>query len=127
MFKRIITIGVPVAIIAIAVAAAGYLRATRPEVVSKPAQERVWPVETMPVRVGGQQPDWTLYGKVLAGREVELRPLVAGSVVGVGAQYRDGGVVAKGDLLVQVDPFDYRSFLDEAKAKLAEARASPGH
>ena len=125
-FPRVFKIGIPVAIIAIAVAAAAILRATRPEIVSEPPQERVWPVETMQVRVGAQQPDWTLYGQVLAGREVELRPLVAGSVVGVGAQYRDSGVVAKGDLLVQVDPFDYRSFLDEANAQLAEARARRG-
>lgn len=123
MFKPIIKIGIPIAIIVVAVVVAGVLRATRPEVVSEPPRERVWPVETMNVRVGGQQPDWTLYGQVLAGREVELRPLVAGRVVGVGAQYRDGGVVAKGDLLVQIDPFDYRSFLDEANAQLAEARA----
>ena len=123
MFKWVLKIGVPVAIIAFAAATAGYLRATKPEIKSELPQERVWPVETLQTHVGAVQPDWTLYGQVLAGREVELRPLVAGRIVDVGAQYRDGGVVKKGDLLVQVDPFDYRSFLDEAEAQRVEARA----
>ena len=123
MFKRIIAIGVPLLIIAGGVAGAVYFKSTRPVIVSVPPSERVWPIETQKLKLGDEQPDWTLYGRVFAGREVELRPLVAGRITAVGRDFRDGGVVEEGDLLVQVDPFDYQSFLDEATAQLAEARA----
>jgi len=123
VFKRIIAIGVPLLIIAGGVAGAVYFKSTRPVIVSVPPSERVWPIETQKLKLGDEQPDWTLYGRVFAGREVELRPLVAGRITAVGRDFRDGGVVEEGDLLVQVDPFDYQSFLDEATAQLAEARA----
>jgi RND family efflux transporter MFP subunit len=123
VFKRILAIGVPLVIIAAGVGGAFYLKSTKPEIVSVPPSERVWPIETQKIKLGDEQPDWTLYGRIFAGREVELRPLVAGRITAVGRNFRDGGVVEEGELLVQVDPFDYQTFLDEASAQLAEARA----
>jgi len=59
----------------------------------------------------------------VAGRAVELRPLVSGRVIAVGDKYVDGGVVKSGDLLIAIDPFDYEATVRERAAQLAEAEA----
>ncbi|MDA0663366.1 MAG: efflux RND transporter periplasmic adaptor subunit, partial [Proteobacteria bacterium] len=86
-------------------------------------QEKSWIVETVPARVTDFQPDLTLFGEVVAGRQVELRPLVAGQIVAVGDNFRDGGIVRREDLLVEIDPFEYQAAVAETSAQLDEARA----
>ena len=68
----------PVAILAGAAIYA--VSAKRPPVERNPVAERVWPVAAVPVVISDQQPELRLFGEVTAGREVELRPLVAGRV-----------------------------------------------
>lgn len=113
----------PLVIIALGVGFAGYLRATRPPVERNPVRERVWIVSAMPVFLTSVQPMLRLYGEIVAGRKVDLRPLVAGRIVAVGAKFSAGGIVRTGDLLVQIDPFEYKSAVDERTAQLDEAKA----
>ena len=121
--RRTRKILLPLAIIVIGVAFTGYLRATRPPVERNPVRERVWIVSATPVSLTSVQPKLRLYGEIVAGRKVDLRPLVAGRIVAVGEKFAAGGIIRAGDLLVQIDPFDYRSAVDERKAQLAEAKA----
>ena len=81
----------PLIILIGAVSFAGYLRATKPPVVRKPVQERVWVVAVSPISFKTVQPDLKLYGEVVAGRKVELRPLVSGRVIKVGTNFVTGG------------------------------------
>ena len=118
--KRIL---LPVAVVAIAIAIAGFLTATKPELARQPAPERVWPVAALRVAHVDAQPALRVYGEVVAGREVELRALVAGIVVETSPNLLDGGIVKKGDLILAIDSFDYRAALDERAAQLREARA----
>jgi RND family efflux transporter MFP subunit len=48
--------------------------------------------------------------------------LVTGRIVKVGDNFHEGGVIGKGDLLVQIDPFDYETALGEQESMLKEAR-----
>lgn len=121
--KRALRIGLPFAVLALAAAVAGYLRATRPVVAPSPPEARPWPVATVSVAYSDERPVLTAFGEVVAGREIDVRALVAGPVVEVGPGFVEGGVVEAGDLLVAVDPFDYRQAVAEAKARLDEARA----
>ncbi|MDE0201643.1 MAG: efflux RND transporter periplasmic adaptor subunit, partial [Rhodospirillaceae bacterium] len=68
-------------------------------------------------------PSIDAFGEVVAQRDVELRALVAGPVVAVGENFVNGGTVRAGELLVEIDPFEYRAAVTEAEAALAEARA----
>jgi len=113
----------PVLVLALGIATFAGLKATKPEVPQRPLQERVWPVNAVEADITNFQPYLTLYGQTVAGRRVELRSLVSGEVLETGPAMREGGVVARGDVLLRVDPFQYRGALDEAQAKLAEARA----
>ncbi|MCG8691686.1 MAG: efflux RND transporter periplasmic adaptor subunit [Minwuiales bacterium] len=96
---------------------------TRPQLAPNEPQERVWVIGAETARLADIQPQLRLFGEVVAGRQVELRALVAGEVVEVAEQFREGGYVEQGELLVQIDPFDYQATLDEQTAQLQEARA----
>lgn len=122
MIRRLSKVLLPLAILVGAVFAAGYLRATRPQLEPLPVSERVWTVAAVPAARVDVRPEMRLFGEIVAGREVELRPLVEGRIVEVGANFVEGGVVRAGDLIVAIDAFDYRAAVDEFEARIAEAR-----
>lgn len=97
------------------------LMATRPRLESVQAPERVWNVNIIVAEHRTIQPTLNLFGEVIAGRRSELRPAVAGVMVEIGKNFRDGGVVRKGELLVQIDPFDYTTDLAEQRSMRVEA------
>lgn len=122
--KRFIAVVVlPLAIIAGAVLFAGYLRATRAPVEAQASEERVWPVRAIAAIPSDAQPIFTAFGTIVAGRELDLRPQIAGRIVRLGPMLVEGGIARKGDLLAELEAFDYEVDLAEREAKLAEARA----
>lgn len=123
MSGRILKVVLPLLILAGASAGAFALVQSRPEPERRPVEEKTWVVQAQTVHFTDERPDLQLFGEVVAGRKVDLRPLVAGRIVNVGENFLEGGVVRKGDLLVAIDPFDYEADVSERKAELAEARA----
>ncbi len=113
----------PIFVLALGIVSFAGLKATKPEVPQRPAQERVWAVKAIEADVTTFRPKLVLYGQSVAGRRVDLRSLVAGEVIETGTNLREGDVVSKGDVLLRIDPFQYEGKLVEARAKLAEARA----
>jgi RND family efflux transporter MFP subunit len=99
------------------------LVATAPTITPVEADEKSWPVSAVRVAYSDVQPDITLFGQIVAGREIEMRALVSGQVVEAGPNFHDGGRLEEGELLLQIDPFEYRAALDEAQARAREARA----
>ena len=61
-----------------------HLRATRPETTPAPAGERAFPVVAVEARYVDVRPPIVEFGAVVAGSVVELRPLVAGRIAGLG-------------------------------------------
>ncbi len=123
MMRLALKIVLPVVILVAASFGAYALVKSRPEPERRAAPEKVWVVETTLARFGDEMPELTLFGEVVAGRKVDLRPLVAGRVVDVGTNFQEGGVVRKGDLLIAIDPFDYEADVAERDAERNEARA----
>ena len=121
--RRTLKIALPLLALGGAVLAAGYLQATKPELERARPAEREWPIAAATVWIADIQPDITAFGEVVVRRDVELRALVAGQVIEVGADLADGGTVRAGDLLVRIDPFEYKAAVREAEAGLAEAKA----
>jgi multidrug efflux system membrane fusion protein len=65
--------------------------------------------------------DWEEYSGYLEAIEhVEIRPKVAGTLLGV--HFRDGQIVREGDLLFTIDPAPFEAELKRAEAVLAQAR-----
>ncbi len=113
----------PVALLAGAYFAYQYFVSTKPVVAQHPAQEQIRAVQTVPAVYTSYQPVLTLYGETVAGRRVDMRTQVAGEVVRVGPGLRDGGEVNTGDLLFEIDGFEYQGALVEARANLSESVA----
>jgi RND family efflux transporter MFP subunit len=114
---------VPLAILAAAMGGYIALKASKPEPRKPKIVEKAWPVDARAASVETVTPTLKLFGKTVANRSVELRALVAGKITAVGAGLKAGAVVKKGDMLVEIDKFDYQGALTEAKANLQEAEA----
>ncbi len=119
----LIKLVVPVAILGGAFMAFQYMQFTKPTVQRRAVTERVYFIDTVVAAKSTVAPQLKLYGIIVAGREVQLRPLVSGRVVRVGKTFAEGGIVEKGDLLVEIDRFDYEVDVTERKTQLKEARA----
>lgn len=113
----------PVLVIAAGFATYQYMKSTRPEVPKRPTKPAVFAVETTPVAFTSVRPNLNLYGTTVAGREVEIRALVAGQVVETNDALRDGGQIEKGATVLAIDPFEYRQSVDEVDAQIAELKA----
>lgn len=113
----------PVLLLAAAGAIFLYLRATRPEATPAPAAERARPVAAVEARYGDVRPPIVEFGAVVAGSVVELRPLVAGRIAGLGPGFVEGAVVREGETLVVIDRFDYEVEVADKEAAVAESRA----
>lgn len=113
----------PVLVIAMAYAAFVALANSKPETKPRKAREKAWTVQTIAVQIADHRPELKLYGEAVAGRKVDLRALVAGEIISTVKTFREGGIVAKGDKLIAIDPFEFKASLVEAKANLKEAKA----
>jgi RND family efflux transporter MFP subunit len=120
---RLLKIGLPILILVVALLVVGVLKATKPEVKARPVAEKQWPVAVADANIKDFRPKRLFYGEIVAGREAELRIEVQGRVVSVARNFIDGGIVAKGDLLLEIDPFEYTAQLSEREAELTEAKA----
>ncbi len=116
VFKR------PWALILLSVGVITALLLTRPQLDPVLIEERIWPVKVTEVYRGDEQPILELFGEVVSGRRSELRALVPGRIVDAGPNFSEGSRVAAGEMLVEIDPFDYSNDLAEQKALYSEAQ-----
>ena len=100
------------------------LIASKPERAARPFRPTVFTVESVVAEPQSNRPQLQLFGEVQAARYVELRPLVSGEIVAIHPALKAGSDVARGDVLIEIDPFNYRGALAEARANLAQARAT---
>lgn len=113
----------PILLIAASLAGANYLRATKPEVAAAPEAEPVWNVRAVTVERRDHQPKLDLYGELVVGRAVTIRPKVAGEVIDASKKLREGGRFAEDEVMLRIDPFDYQAAIDDLQAQIAEAEA----
>ena len=111
----------PLAVLLAGIAAAGLLVRMRaaparrpPEVL--PPLVRVVPVERQTVRLRVHT-----NGTVIPRTESTLTAEVAGRIVSVSPRFVDGGFFEQGELLLEIDPADYREAVAAARARVAEA------
>ena len=96
-------------------------------------RERVFAVNVAKFAPMRATPVISTFGEVISGRTLELRAASSGALVQMSDNFREGGLVKKGDLLFQTDPATAsanaqlsQAALDEAKAELTEANEALG-
>jgi membrane fusion protein, multidrug efflux system len=120
---RLRKIAVPVLVLMAGFFGFSMLVATKPQ--TKPAENRetVWSVAAQKVAYDIYQPRIAAFGELRPRREVNLRALVSGEVIATRSGFEDGARVAKGDVLLEIDPFTYENQLADARAQLKGAKA----
>ena len=89
----------------------------------RPPFKTVYTVDTVAAKAGDFQPSMVVYGEAQASKTVDLRSLVAGKIVEVNPKLQIGGRIEKGDMLFQIDKFNYQTTLDSAKSTVTETKA----
>ena len=118
--KRLKHIFLALSIIVLGVFIFVTLKLTAPPVVIKPRVEKVWPVSSQSIEVMDFRPKIKEFGKIVAGSQAELRPLVSGRIIEVGKNYYEGSIVKKGQTLIKIDPFDHKIKLEDSEAAVSE-------
>ncbi len=112
-----------VAVLAGAYVIADRMIAGKPEPRKRQPFKTVYTVETVDAVLKDHQPSFTSYGQTVAARNVDLRALVSGEIVSISPKLRVGERINQGEPLVEINNFEYRGALSEAKANLKEAQA----
>ncbi|MFT4564063.1 MAG: multidrug efflux system membrane fusion protein [Gammaproteobacteria bacterium] len=114
---------VPIGILIGMVLIAAYLIGSRPRAQAEPPTQTIHPVAVVPAKAETVHPELHLYGEIASGREAEIRSMVAGRLVFLDANFRNGGYVAASKQLAAIDPFEYEIVQREQQSNLAEAQA----
>ena len=89
-------------------------------------REQVYSVAVGTLTAETVTPVITAYGRLASGRTLEVRSSVPGILVGLSDNFRDGGSVAAGEVLFQIDPSRLETALALAETDLVEANAAQG-
>lgn len=81
-------------------------------------------VEVSAARSGSYRPTIEVLGQVVPAREVVLRPRISGRVLEHSDAFTPGGTAAAGEVLLRIDPADYRTALQQRRSELEQARAN---
>ncbi|MDX1760975.1 MAG: efflux RND transporter periplasmic adaptor subunit [Christiangramia sp.] len=118
--KRILIICGGILLVAIVVTALIFL--TEPTAQSEGAtKEMAMLVKVEPAKKGNYVPVLVATGTVEPVEDVMLSPLVGGQVIRRDPAFIPGGFVKKGEVLLQIDPSDYRNTLELRKSELQQA------
>ncbi|MBR9803966.1 biotin/lipoyl-binding protein, partial [bacterium] len=108
-----------------AAAAIYYINTTEPVATQvKSVRKSAALVETTTAERGDYSPQIEVLGTVQAASEVLLSPRVSGQVSSLSQKFVPGGTVNAGDVLVQIDPTDFKNTLSIRKSELEQVEAS---
>lgn len=119
--KKII---VPIAVLALFIAISGVLILSKKAPEKKIEDKKIPYVASELIHISPLQLHVKSQGIVAPRYATELVAQVSGEVVSVAPAFIRGGRVKQGDVLAQIDPFNYQVKLEQAKASLANAKAA---
>ncbi|HKK70302.1 MAG TPA: efflux RND transporter periplasmic adaptor subunit [Candidatus Krumholzibacteria bacterium] len=118
------TLIICVAIVAAGAGAIAILFATEPEAKREGAtKQTAMLVDLLEVRRGTYRPTVVVTGVVEPARDVVAAPRIEGQIVEVAPSFEPGGFIDAGELLVRIDPSDYRNQVRQRRSDLAQAQA----
>ena len=118
---RLFRFGLPLLILIAGLLGARALIASRPPVPRVDREVVPTLVEVLTVHAQDEQAVLQAYGTVRAHRELTLFPRVEGYVTAQHDELTDGGLVRAGELLLTIDPQDYRLAVAAERGNLARA------
>jgi RND family efflux transporter MFP subunit len=80
-------------------------------------------VEVIYPKRGDYRPNITALGTVEPALEIQLSPQVNGQIISMAERFIPGGFVNEGEVLLEIDPADYRNNLTMRQSELHQAQA----
>jgi len=117
-------IAIPLAILAFGATVALLLMALRTPPPRSPRASEATFVEVVIVHPSSDQRQISVFGTVQAHREVMLQPEVSGLAVAQHVDLIEGGVIAEGEVVLQIDPREYRLGVEQQRASLISAESA---
>ncbi|MGR9115992.1 MAG: efflux RND transporter periplasmic adaptor subunit [Gammaproteobacteria bacterium] len=111
----------PLLIILVAGLVSYYWLSNKPRASRKPVQAPPPLVEVVEPKILDHQTAIFAMGNVIASQSVNLNSRVSGMVVSVSKNFIEGGLLKKGEQIVQIDPTDFRLAVRQRKSDLARA------
>ncbi len=121
-WSRLLRILVAVLLVCAGLAGAAYLKKTAPRSRKRPPAKIVPVVEVQPLRAVRHRVVLHVMGTVVPARQVVLKSSVSGRVIRVNPEFSEGGLLKKGDWVIELDDADYRLALARRKSDLVNAR-----
>ncbi|WP_411827359.1 efflux RND transporter periplasmic adaptor subunit [Luteolibacter sp. AS25] len=119
--KVALKIIIPIAILILAVIGYKFLGSLKPAPQSKQPREVVPIVNLSAISPSEHTPPIKSYGTVKSYYETSLAPQVSGSITFVSESFRVGKMVEEGEILVKIDPTDYKAALAQQESVLTLA------
>ena len=121
--KKIIFICIGILVVGMAITALIFL--TEPEAQSEGATvETAMLVDVVAVEKGTFNPVIVATGTVNPVEDVNLSPLVSGQIIRRDPAFTPGGFVKKNEVLLQIDPADYRNALAMRKSEFMQSQTT---
>ena len=108
-------------LIAVGIGGARFLIATKPKVSKRPPEKMAPLVRTAALQAENYTFNIPAMGTVIPARETGLEVPASGEVIYVHPELTEGGMLAKGTKILQVDPKDYELALHQKRRALADA------
>lgn len=120
----ILRVMLPVGLIALGWFGYSMLSVEPQETKSLPSQPRVIKTKIAELRVQDYPTIIRTQGIVRSHSEVSLNAQVSGRIIRISPEFEDGAFVAKGSVLVELDPVDFSTAVIVAEAQLARAKTT---
>lgn len=120
--KKYLTIFIALIITISALALSNYWLKNKPRANRTTKAASVPLVETLKPIPKNHQTTIHAMGNVIASQSVNLTPRISGLVIGVSPHFVEGGLLKKGDSLVELDPTDYLLAIKQSENDVAKAR-----
>lgn len=110
------------ALIAISIVLSGYWLSHQPRAERAEPKISVPLVEIIEPEIISHQTTISAMGNVIAAQSVNLTPRISGMVKWISPNFIEGGVLKKDEVLVELDPTDYKIAIVQSKNDLAKAQ-----
>ena len=122
--RRVVRWVLPLMVLGLGGGVAAWLIRTAPRAPRQPPAPVARLVEVIETRFQVHQVRVPAFGTVLPAREVTLYPRVSGEVIGIHEQFLPGSRFAAGEVLVQIDPSDFRLAVVQRESDLVQAHSA---
>ncbi|PVZ67715.1 efflux RND transporter periplasmic adaptor subunit [Pelagibaculum spongiae] len=124
MSQRVKVVIAAVVVLLVAGVVAKFILSNPPQAKTRPQQvQKARLVDVLKLQPTNYQIELTAFGRVASRSTTTLSSQVSGQLIELGKNFKQGGQVKKGELLLQIDARDYQNSLAQAEADLTNAEA----